>query len=78
MAEITNLDTPQLVNDFYNILCEHKKSLRELELSEDETAYLLLVEKTLSELNGLELFWSPLLENEEGDVVEPFTTAPIL
>lgn len=70
---MTPLDTPQLVNDLYNLLCKHKQSLNASELSEDETSYLRLVEKTLSEMNGLELFWSPLLENEEGDVVQPYT-----
>lgn len=73
MADMTPLDTPQLVNDLYNLLCKHKQSLNASELSEDETSYLRLVEKTLSEMNGLELFWSPLLENEEGDVVQPYT-----
>jgi hypothetical protein len=73
MADVTPIDTPQLVNDLYNLLCKHKQSLKASELSDAETAYLTVIEKTLSEMNGLELFWSPLLENEEGDVVEPYT-----
>lgn len=73
MPDITPLDTPQLVNDLYNLLCKHKQSLQASELSDDETAYLTFIDRTLSEMNGLELFWSPLLENEEGDVVQPYT-----
>ena len=41
-----------------------------LELTDKDTAYLTLVEKTLSEIYGLELFLSPFLENEEGYIIE--------
>lgn len=48
-----------------------KDEMVALELTDKDTAYLTLVEKTLSEIYGLELFLSPLLENEEGYINEP-------
>lgn len=48
-----------------------KDEMVALELTDKDTAYLTLVEKTLSEIYGLELFLSPLLENEEGYIIEP-------
>lgn len=48
-----------------------KDEMVALELTDKDTAYLTLVEKTLSEIYGLELFLSPFLENEEGYINEP-------